>query len=432
MSGCFFRHSCAGFKGTDIVQTVTQPHLSTSWVAFPLPLLPHCLLLPSQWRRIALQAAVLLEAFRNNFHNSCCFPHSPCDQLFGRVLCNCGSHCLRSSELGTPLRFSTMSVLCSVYLRFCTCTFLLLLSVHLHSTAFRWLPRLSCQAGPLWMVPFFPCLFWPGPEFWVFVRLNVSRSSGRQSRNLSCPFSSCTFSFFRSSSFYQSIQALSCPTHVHFLCRFHLCLDGWEGFRATPPTSSHPIEEVVVQGPWMETRPKRLFLLVLPQNVQVPSQQSLAFFLQENPPLLLKDLQVLWQVLFCVAGTGMVEDGVRVLFPRLLVLCQLERSLSFNVIAWICAQSTTDHHPGLLQNQSLEIIQACIVVLCSDITILSVLTCVMNVRDQTRQAFVASFCPFCDRTSKLVHGPQNIRSPNTNRIQTFENNLWADCRQFSL
>ena len=47
----------------------------------------------------------------------------------------------------------------------------------------------------------------------------------------------------------------------------------------------------------METRPKRLFLTVLPQNILVPSQQSLAFFLQENPPLLLKDLQVL-------AGTG--------------------------------------------------------------------------------------------------------------------------------
>ena len=63
----------------------------------------------------------------------------------------------------------------------------------------------------------------------------------------------------------------------------------------------------------METRPERLFLTVLPQNVLVPSQQSLAFFLQENPPLLLKDLLVLWQVLCCVAGMGMVEDGVWVL-----------------------------------------------------------------------------------------------------------------------
>ena len=71
----------------------------------------------------------------------------------------------------------------------------------------------------------------------------------------------------------------------------------------------------------------RLFLTVLPQNILVPSQQSLAFFLQENPPLLLKDLQVLWQVLCCVAGMGMVEDGVGVLFSRLLVLCLLDRLL---------------------------------------------------------------------------------------------------------
>ena len=53
--------------------------------------------------------------------------------------------------------------------------------------------------------------------------------------------------------------------------------------------------------------------MVLPQNILVPSQQSLAFCLQENPPLLLKDLQVLWQVLCCVAAMGMVEDGDGVL-----------------------------------------------------------------------------------------------------------------------
>ena len=67
--------------------------------------------------------------------------------------------------------------------------------------------------------------------------------------------------------------------------------------------------------------------MVLPQNILVPCQQSLAFFLQENPPLLLKDLQVLWQVLFFVVGMGTVEDGVGALFPGLLVLCLLERSL---------------------------------------------------------------------------------------------------------
>ena len=51
--------------------------------------------------------------------------------------------------------------------------------------------------------------------------------------------------------------------------------------------------------------------------------------------------------------------------------------------------------------------QCCSALLCcvSHITIWSVLTCVMNVRDQTRQLFVASLCPFCDRTSKFVHRP---------------------------
>ena len=58
----------------------------------------------------------------------------------------------------------------------------------------------------------------------------------------------------------------------------------------------------------METRPKRLFLTVLPQNILVPSQQSLAFFLQENPPLLLKDRQVLWQVLAVLLRDGGVEE----------------------------------------------------------------------------------------------------------------------------
>ena len=59
----------------------------------------------------------------------------------------------------------------------------------------------------------------------------------------------------------------------------------------------------------------------------------------------------------------------------------------------------------------------------SHITILPVFTCMMNVRDQTRQAFVTRICPFCDRTSKFVHRPHNIMSPNTSQIQTFQNNL---------
>ena len=59
-------------------------------------------------------------------------------------------------------------------------------------------------------------------------------------------------------------------------------------------------------------------------------------------------------------------------------------------------------------------------------TIMLVFTCTMNERDQTRQAFATRFCPFCDSTRKLVHRPQNIKSPNTIQKQTFQN-----CRQFS-
>ena len=41
----------------------------------------------------------------------------------------------------------------------------------------------------------------------------------------------------------------------------------------------------------------------------------------------------------------------------------------------------------------------------SHLTMLPVFTCVMHVRDQTRQTFVTRFCPFRHRTSKFVHRP---------------------------
>ena len=63
-------------------------------------------------------------------------------------------------------------------------------------------------------------------------------------------------------------------------------------------------------------------------NGSLPQSAKPGLFLQENPPLFFKDLQVLCQVLCCVAGMGMVEAGVGVLFSRLLVLCLLGRLLS--------------------------------------------------------------------------------------------------------
>ena len=86
---------------------------------------------------------------------------------------------------------------------------------------------------------------------------------------------------------------------------------------------------------------------------------------------------------------------------------------------------------GLLPNQNLERIHVCIVVWVSHLTLLLVLTSKKKAWDQTRQAFVTRLFPFCDRTSKFVHRPQNIRSPNTSQIQRFQNNLWANCGQFS-
>ena len=67
----------------------------------------------------------------------------------------------------------------------------------------------------------------------------------------------------------------------------------------------------------------------------------------------------------------------------------------------------------------------------SHITELSVFTSMMNVRDHTRQLFVTCLFPFRYRTSKFVHRPQNIKSPNTCQTQTFQTTLWTNCRQVS-
>ena len=63
-----------------------------------------------------------------------------------------------------------------------------------------------------------------------------------------------------------------------------------------------------------------------------------------------------------------------------------------------------------LQNQSLETILVCIVVPCFPHNNIVWITCVMNVRDQARQAFVAKICPFCDRT-RMFYRPEDIGSP---------------------
>ena len=79
--------------------------------------------------------------------------------------------------------------------------------------------------------------------------------------------------------------------------------------------------------------------MVLPQNVQVPTQQSLAFFSAGEPASAFEGSTGV-VVLFCVAGRGMVEDGVRVLFPRLMVF------VSTGKVAGPVVGGTTQTFPG--------------------------------------------------------------------------------------
>ena len=55
----------------------------------------------------------------------------------------------------------------------------------------------------------------------------------------------------------------------------------------------------------------------------------------------------------------------------------------------------------------------------SHMTILLITTCMMNVRNQSIQAFVTGHGPFGDRSCKFVHWPKNIRSSNTCQIHAF-------------
>ena len=64
-------------------------------------------------------------------------------------------------------------------------------------------------------------------------------------------------------------------------------------------------------------------------------------------------------------------------------------------------------------------------------TKLFIITCVMNVRYQSIQAFVTCCGPFRTWSCKFVHWPKNIRSSNKCQVQAFQNNLEAYLWQFS-
>ena len=55
--------------------------------------------------------------------------------------------------------------------------------------------------------------------------------------------------------------------------------------------------------------------------------------------------------------------------------------------------------------------------------ILTVITRVMNVRNQTSTAFVTGSSPFCDSSCKFVHGAKNVKSTNSCHVQAFEDTL---------
>ena len=75
--------------------------------------------------------------------------------------------------------------------------------------------------------------------------------------------------------------------------------------------------------------------------------------------------------------------------------------------------------------------QICSALLCcvSYTTTQPVFTCVVNVRDQTRQPFVTGFCPLRDRMSKFVFGQLKVRSsqyvPNIDSSRQFESRMWT-------
>ena len=58
-------------------------------------------------------------------------------------------------------------------------------------------------------------------------------------------------------------------------------------------------------------------------------------------------------------------------------------------------------------------------------TMLSVVTCVMNVSNQTSQAFVRCSCPYSDWLSKFVDRPQNVRPTNSCQVQAFQDYLFV-------
>ena len=79
-------------------------------------------------------------------------------------------------------------------------------------------------------------------------------------------------------------------------------------------------------------------------------------------------------------------------------------------------------HKIWVLEQPHSTMQCCI----SHMAIFSVITRVMNVRNQTNQTFVTNTCPFCGCSYQFVYGPWNVGSTNSFQTKTSENNLRPD------
>ena len=56
----------------------------------------------------------------------------------------------------------------------------------------------------------------------------------------------------------------------------------------------------------------------------------------------------------------------------------------------------------------------------SHMAMLPVITCEMNVRDQTRQASVTSSSPLCNYSCKFVHEPKKVKSTSSGQTEAFQ------------
>ena len=74
----------------------------------------------------------------------------------------------------------------------------------------------------------------------------------------------------------------------------------------------------------------------------------------------------------------------------------------------------------------LEWTQSTMLSRVTHMTILSAVTCVMNVWNQTSLSFVTSSCPSGDWSCQCVHRPQDVWSSNPCHVQACQDNLWAN------